>query len=512
MDTAAKLKASGAFDVAAEEYENAYKVAPSAAPLREALECYKQLGQSTGQVSAAQRLLDKHAKELKGGEQAALKKLLEAAKAKIGQIDLIAESGATVQLDGKDVGTTPLPGPLSADAGSHAIVVKKEGFELFEKPVDVTAKSTVTVEAKLEPTITTAEISVKEAAGIPGTVLIDGQKVGPAPYRGRQPLGKHQVSLESPTYAAPAKEVTLVKREVADVVLEAAPTTGKVTVATADKHGVIRIDGKLVGDGTFSGDLTSGEHLVEVTRDGYKPFSQTIAVVSGKPSALKVTLEPAAPVVVEEKSSDSGIFGAIRIAGQLQTTKAGNELQLGCDGLKDTGNNNPTPGTTPPANTCTSGSPAGGGLFGILGYGWKYFGLEMLVGATGDVTRGTAHIAGHRDNTYSMLRIGGLAAFRPRAMIQTKAIRVSLAVGPAIAERVVASEGDTTDYFSPAFSGDFAFGIRFSNTTTFTIGSMLWMESAKQGPTVSRPEQNLFRLFSGPQTMILPHMGFEFGP
>lgn len=513
MATASKLKAQGAIDLAAEQFESAYKLVPSAAPLREALDCYKQLNQSANQLSAAQRLLDKHAKELSKPEQAALKKLVETAKAHVGQIDLVAESGAAVRLDEREIGTTPLPGPISVDAGKHTLVLKKEGFEPFEKSVEVTARTTASVEAKLEPTITTAEIVVREAAGLPVTVVIDGVDVGPAPYKGSLPLGKHQLSVRSATHASEPREVTLVKREVADLTVEATPTTGRLEVSTSDNHGIVRIDGKLVGDGSFAGDLTAGDHVVEVTREGHKPFSQKVSIASGKAATLRVALQRQVVEVPPPTTSDGqGLYGAVRLAGQVQLTRAGNELELGCPQLTDTANPPPA-GTTSPPNTCSSGSPAGGGLFGLLGYGWKYVGVEMMLGGTTDVTRAEAHIQGRKDNGYDILRVGGMAALRARGVVQTKALRASLAAGPGLAERIVFMDSATTDYFSPALSVDLALGIRFSSTTTFTLGSMLWLEGAgRPGPSTSRPEQRDFRLFSGTQTMLLPYLGFEFGP
>jgi PPM family protein phosphatase len=59
-------------------------------------------------------------------------------------------SGASVKLDGKDVGKTPLD-PLIVSAGSHKLIFTLTGYKVLSKTVTIKAGQTTTVKAKLVP-------------------------------------------------------------------------------------------------------------------------------------------------------------------------------------------------------------------------------------------------------------------------------------------------------------------------------------------------------------------------
>ena len=61
-----------------------------------------------------------------------------------------AEADATVYVDGKEVGKTPVAGIVKLDAGAHKIQVSKKGFEDFKMTVAVTAGQSVPVDVALE--------------------------------------------------------------------------------------------------------------------------------------------------------------------------------------------------------------------------------------------------------------------------------------------------------------------------------------------------------------------------
>ncbi|MDX2013954.1 MAG: PEGA domain-containing protein [Myxococcaceae bacterium] len=86
-------------------------------------------------------------------------------------------SNATVSIDGKDVGTFPVP-PQSLAVGEHTVKVKRLGYADFVKKISVAAGKAVDVEARL--TAVTAVLSVtSDVAG--AQVFLNGRLVGPAP-------------------------------------------------------------------------------------------------------------------------------------------------------------------------------------------------------------------------------------------------------------------------------------------------------------------------------------------
>ncbi|MEW5855458.1 MAG: PEGA domain-containing protein [Myxococcota bacterium] len=64
------------------------------------------------------------------------------------QVD-VNVAGATVHVDGKPIGKTPLPGAYAVGEGRHRIKVTKDGYETFQGEVEVTYEETAAVDVRL---------------------------------------------------------------------------------------------------------------------------------------------------------------------------------------------------------------------------------------------------------------------------------------------------------------------------------------------------------------------------
>ena len=82
-----------------------------------------------------------------------------------GLLTIVAEAGATVVLDGRDVGTLPLAAPIEASSGHHMVAIARNGRQLFS--------SEVTLERGHSKTVT-APLLVTRQRRIAETVLIVG--------------------------------------------------------------------------------------------------------------------------------------------------------------------------------------------------------------------------------------------------------------------------------------------------------------------------------------------------
>jgi hypothetical protein len=497
LAVASKLQKEQAFDLAADQYEASYGLSPAAETLRQALECYQQSKNSTRVVDTARRLIERHGKELKKPEKDKLQKLIGEAQVNVGQIDLkVSEPASIITIDDREVGRSPLGKVIDIDAGSHKLVVKKEGFEPFEKELTVTAQQTATVEAVMEKEILTAKLVVKEAAGAPVQVVVDGKTVGPAPWEGELPLGPHEVAIKSPKWRADVNKVELVKRKVAEIEIAAVPTVGRIELSTSDNKGLIRIDGRPVGEGSFADDIATGEHVIAVQREGRKSFYRTLTIEAGKTATIAVALEPVGPVAPPDDGR--GVLGELMFAGSFQTGERGHQGDVGCDAI---------------GTSCSSNGSKGGGILGVVGYMWNPVGVDFLFGATADVASLQAVQPDGGTSTFGLWRFGPVAALRFRAQVQTKAVRASLALGPTIAERFAGVGKVSTDYAAFGGTGDAQVAVRLSPSTAFAVGFMFWGESSGDNVTVNAPNSTApFHVASGAQLLLMPHLGLEFGP
>jgi hypothetical protein len=103
--------------------------------------------------------------------------------------------GAVVEIDGRSVGKTPLPGPIELTPGTHTLRVYARGHTEVADELTITAGATTEYEADL---IAVAGI-VRVTANVPGaTVAIDGKAAGTVPFDEDIAAGKHEIIVQAP--------------------------------------------------------------------------------------------------------------------------------------------------------------------------------------------------------------------------------------------------------------------------------------------------------------------------
>ncbi len=236
-----------------------------------------------------------------------------------------------------------------------------------------------------------------------------------------------------------------------------------------------------------------------------------------------------------------GIYGELDFTGMLEPFGAGNELQTSCQDLG--------------AADCSRAQPIGGGFMGHVGTMRGRYGVELMIGALGDFQLPSAQYDGvthqpfgnpllanpPREETFIILRSGGMLAARGRYTIDGKRWRESVAAGIGLAYRYMALEREATStsgledrpyfptgthYFSPALSLDASLQYRTTPTLAFAFGLGIWIENAGTGTRSAADDGRqlagngqvapiatpAYAMASGPQVLFLPHVGLAFGP
>lgn len=138
------------YNEAIREFEEAYRLSAKPALLFNLAQAYERLGKLEKTVEYLQTYLA--APDIK--DRPAVEERLKNLQARLKQtgIQIITEvNDATVEVDGKIVGKTPLYQLIPVSSGSHEIKVMKRGHEPFSAYVSVLAGSTVQVLVKLPP-------------------------------------------------------------------------------------------------------------------------------------------------------------------------------------------------------------------------------------------------------------------------------------------------------------------------------------------------------------------------
>ncbi len=211
----------------------------------------------------------------------------------VGSVEIrMATPGATVLIDGRNRGTTPLDGAVRVPSGSHVIRVILAGMSPYEVRVEVAGGEQKVVKPVLTTLTRAGRLKVTEQKGAQADVLIGGVPVGKTPWEGALEPGSHAVTLKGPgnlgtqPVRAPVQldktTVLNLKLESLDCELRVDPQPLSATVA---------IDGVEVGRGTWEGPLRCTSHRIEVASEGFLATSRKVTLEPGRVSTESVELE-----------------------------------------------------------------------------------------------------------------------------------------------------------------------------------------------------------------------------
>jgi hypothetical protein len=518
-----KLYAERAYAEALVEFQKSYSLGHRASALRNVAQCHRDLRHFADAYEAYTQLLMLHGPQLSQKDRDAVTHALEELADLSGAVAVVSsQPGASVEIDGQALGTTPLASPKRLSLGPHRVVVTKAGFEPFEKIVTVESGASATVEAVLSTETGSAHVTVREHAGGKVDVFIDGKDVGPAPWEGDLPPGDHTLEARGPHLQADPRPFGLARRQRLDMVVDAATTTGHLRVTTIPSSARIHVDGTDVGSGVWDDDLAPGRHRVEVT-------------AGGQSSERELTLVRGQLLVV-----DIPVGGAS--AGGYQPEYDGVYVKLGFEGLL-------SPGATNLFDS-SQGQPgmhvaAAAAL--RIGYAFDIWGVELA--AAGMIDHyGESLGSGSSAPSYSVTSGDAFVGAGARVTSRDATTRFTFGIDPGVAIHAIGvnSNGNTTSascgqaqslnpctgsgqsggslgagYAGPGVLLDGGMLVGNTPGAKFYLGVGAWLDLAPTlyaGPdsNASVPAASYFpsrslKIVSGPQFYIGPTLGLQFG-
>jgi len=285
------------WDAALAEFLIAFSLYPLKNARRNAARCLKQLGRFDEALVTWRSVRTEFADKLKPEEQEEAKREILDLEGKVGSLTIVANvDGATVVVDGRERGKTPLAQPLIVPAGTRVVRVTKEGFVPFEAKPSVAGRTSITVDAKLQPLARAGRLRVVEEEGRTLEVVVDGVVTGKTPsWEGVVAPGAHIVLLRSTDGASklgtPPTAVTVVADDTAVIRLRAEELAGSVHLTVDPIGAKLVLDGVPLGQGEWEGALRAGTHKVDASADGYFATTKTFDVPAGPKVAMKLTLE-----------------------------------------------------------------------------------------------------------------------------------------------------------------------------------------------------------------------------
>ncbi len=231
-------------------------------------------------------------------------------------------SGATLSIDGKPAGATPITLPLSPS--KHLITITKPGFVTRSDSVVVAMSglnnfsyslNAVQIPVTLDVNVDSAQVFVdaKQVAQIPGQT-----------GRIMIPVGTHTIELRKDKYASASSTIDFIEGGKYNLpfVLDRAFTTLAVNVDP--DSAAIYIDGSLRLLSSGSVDVKIGAHEITVEKEGYETYERQL-IAEGSKGSVRIDLAP----IVERLRLSTNPSGAVITVDEMPNALTPATLELG---------------------------------------------------------------------------------------------------------------------------------------------------------------------------------------
>lgn len=235
-------------------------------------------------------------------------------------IDTGNVSGARVQLDGIDIGETPLT-DVAIEPGEHQLTISQDRYLDYGETITVEGRSVQqSFEANLEPAWATISFTTAPAGA---DVIVDGELMGVTPLNAEILQGRRDVTLKLPGHKAWQDDFDVIAGEdfaVPQVELE--PADGLVFIQSSPSGASVTIDGEFQGLTPLEVALTPNEtHEATFFKNGYQPGSTTIRTAPNEESAVSFDLDPVlATVRVIAEPTDAELYINGEFRGEANQT------------------------------------------------------------------------------------------------------------------------------------------------------------------------------------------------
>lgn len=198
--------------------------------------------------------------------------------------------GAAIEIDGEDAGRAPFREQQLA-AGDHSVSIAAERYLPETRTITVTGRDIKqTFEFTLQPAWADVSIDSKPSGA---TVFVDDEAVGSTPLTAEILRGERELRLQAAGYADLVRTLELSAGETMDLgILPLLPAAGLLSLESRPSGANVTVGGEYRGQTPLTVELSPGTaHRIQLSRPGYRRFSQSLALEAGEESSLTATLE-----------------------------------------------------------------------------------------------------------------------------------------------------------------------------------------------------------------------------
>jgi hypothetical protein len=260
------------------------------------------------------RTLERYLTEATGSslraERAAIEAHLVGLRSLVGRVEIVVEEpGFTIEVDGRVVGTSPLPEPVDVPLGTRSVIARRDGWE--PATTEVRVEGGGLARAEIRPIARMARLTVDTAAPH-ATVSVDDAPALDAPWSNAVMPGPHSVRVAAPGRRSATMRVELAPGAERSLViqLEAGGPQGMLALAVVPRQGArATVDGLPLDLGLRAArSVEQGPHRVVVDAPDRAPYEANVRVRANRLTRVRVRLD-------EDRFWVSPLWGTIAATG-----------------------------------------------------------------------------------------------------------------------------------------------------------------------------------------------------
>jgi hypothetical protein len=232
--------------------------------------------------------------------------------ARIARLALTTEVPATVEIDGVEVGHTPLAEPLRLPSGTHVVAVTAPGFLPSRKEVTLAGQMTETLALRLLPAESRMAQLVVTSVPQGAEVIVNGNRAGTTPLPASVAVspGTAQVEVRRKGYLPATRTLALGEGAHGELAFSLAEdprappaSKGVLRINLSEPDTEVWVDGVPRKDASRGLLLPEGPHDLKVERPGFEPYQHTVNLTAGSQTPLALTLVPTPDTLMQYEGS-----------------------------------------------------------------------------------------------------------------------------------------------------------------------------------------------------------------
>jgi hypothetical protein len=248
--------------------------------------------------------------------------------ARIADLMVLTDKPAVIEVDGVEVGRTPLERPLRFASGAHVLSALAPGCLPARREITLAGRTTQTLNLVLLPT-ESSNAHLTLVVSTPGAeIFVNGQRAGLTPLATSVAVapGAAVIELRRPGYRDQKRTIAVGEGSNGTLSFDleedpAAPASlkGRLRVLPSEPDATVSVDGALRPDAQRGLSLVAGPHALRIERAGFLVFERQVDVRAGAETSLVASLVPTAETraAADESAHTRHLWGGSLIGAGL---------------------------------------------------------------------------------------------------------------------------------------------------------------------------------------------------